>query len=110
MNLKSVDPSPLVSKSPSHTNFTMGDTFCHTNLAIVSLKLPLAANPPKDAKASWRDAGSGLPVDMVGCAIAAVQQLDLCEQAMQWMKPGNQFLNLFCTCHHCHVFRQGVLV
>jgi hypothetical protein len=30
---------------------------------------------------------------MVGCAITAVQQLDLCEQAMQWMKPGNQFLN-----------------
>jgi hypothetical protein len=80
------------------------------NLAIVLSKLPLAANPPTDAKASRRDAGSGLPVDMVGCTIAAVQQLDLCEQAMQWMKPGNWFLNPICACHHWHVFRQEVLV
>jgi hypothetical protein len=45
----------------------------------------LAANPPTDAKASQTDAGSGCsPVDMVVCAIATVQQLDLCEQCNGW--------------------------
>ena len=116
MYLKSVDPSPFVAKSPSRTNFTIGNTFWCTNLAIILSKLPLAANPPTDSKASQTDAGSGSPEDMVCCAINQRDVLQCCCHGTTMQFVWAMWFDLktrpscFCACHHCHVFRQEVLV